>query len=86
MTKTMPIILLALAGCAQTDAARTAFVDQVASVSDDARLNAELVLCRGITVGAWIRAYGQDADRAAAWKTLCTQPIVEQTPAKGATP
>lgn len=39
--------------------------------ADALRDNAEFLLCRGITVGAWWRAYGQSQERAQAWLVLC---------------
>jgi hypothetical protein len=32
---------------------------------------AEFTLCRGITVGAWARAYAQSAEKLQAWGVLC---------------
>lgn len=77
MKRKVLIVVLAavLTSCAQTDVARTQAVDTLAGASDRAREDAELILCRGITVGAWVRAYGTDAERAAAWKTLCSNQV-----------
>jgi len=46
-------------------------IDRVADASDAARVAAETVICRGITVGAWMRAYGDSPSRAQAWRDLC---------------
>lgn len=69
------LVALTLSGCVST----ATIADQVSGVADNARESAELVLCRGITVGSWVRAYGDDPSKAAAWRTLCTTPI-NQTP------
>lgn len=69
-------VMLAVSGCA----AQGAIVDRVATVADTLQSDAELVLCRGITVGAWVRAYGNDPAKAAAWRVLCGTTLTE-TPA-----
>lgn len=73
------IIALTFAGCTQLDAARDSTINTTAVAADHALVDAELVMCRGITVGAWQRAYGQNPVRAQAWKTLCSVSI-QQTP------
>jgi hypothetical protein len=67
----------AMAGCAQMAAIETVAVDKVSQANDAARDAAHLVLCRGITVGSWVRAYGTQPELAAAWRTLCGTPITE---------
>lgn len=49
--------------------------------ADELRETSEWALCRGISVGAWLRAYGQDANRAEAWRVLCSTQV-GQIPAK----
>lgn len=73
------LLVLLLAGCAQYDATKSAVIDTAAHVSDIALSDAELLLCRGISVGAWRRAYGQKPEKAAAWKILCADNL-EVTP------
>jgi hypothetical protein len=68
------LVVSCITGCAN-------ITEPIAKVNDDALLASETVLCRGISVGAWIRAYGNDKEKASAWKTLCNQPI-STTPAK----
>lgn len=75
------IAILALAGCAQFDAAKVVATNEGAKVADEARDGAEFMLCRGMTVGAWVRAYGASADKANAWKVLCATGN-SQTPAR----
>lgn len=75
------VILAALGGCASFNALQSGVADRGAAVSDEVRDTAEFALCKGITVGAWIRAYGNSPERAQAWRTLCSQSVVE-TPAK----
>lgn len=71
----------ALAGCATFTAAEKVAVDQASKVADDTLATATFAMCRAITVGAWMRAYGSDQPRADAWRTLCATPVT-QTPAK----
>jgi hypothetical protein len=71
MKYTLPLLVF-LAGCAQTDAIKSQAVETISGASDSALQDAELVMCRGITVGAWVRAYGSDPDKAAAWRKLCS--------------
>lgn len=74
-------ILILLSGCAQFSSVKGGVVDQAAAVSDEALATSEFMLCRGITVGSWMRAYGNDPIKAAAWRAICAQPIT-QTPGK----
>ena len=72
------VIALTLPGCAM-------FQQQVetstAPVADQIRTAAEFTLCRAMTVGAWQRAYGADAAKASAWRTLCAVPAATEVPA-----
>jgi outer membrane murein-binding lipoprotein Lpp len=70
--------VLVLAGCAGLN---QQLAGQAASQADDLHAVAEWALCRAITVGAWVRAYGTDPAKAAAWRTLCSTAPAE-TPAK----
>lgn len=63
------IVTLCVTGCAGVSVA----VNKAAEVADDTRVAAEFTLCRGITVGAWVRAYGKDRAKAEAWQTLCSE-------------
>lgn len=71
------LLVLVLAGCAPVQQAEDQLVNTFAGASDQARETSELVLCRGITVGAWVRAYGSNPERAAAWRTLCSNQVKE---------
>lgn len=69
-------IAAALAGCTQLQT-------RAAAIADDLGALGEFQLCRAMTVGAWVRAYGAEPKKAEAWRTLCTS-APAQTP--GATP
>ena len=70
-----------LSGCAQLDTAKSVVSVEGAKIADNVRDDAEFILCRGMTVGAWVRAYGASAEKAAAWRVLCATGN-SQTPAK----
>jgi starvation-inducible outer membrane lipoprotein len=73
---TLAVALLFLAGCQTLPAA----VEAGARAHDGAVDAAETTLCRAISIGAWMRAYGGEPDKARAWRTLCEDRI-KATPA-----
>ena len=73
------IVVIALAGCAELQAGKTAIAVHGAQLEDSTRETAEWTLCKAISVGSWVRAYGNDATKAQAWRTLCAQ-AATQTP------
>lgn len=75
------LLSLALPGCAGIGTVEKDIATEGAAAADNVRDVAQWTLCKGISVGAWVRAYGDSADKANAWKTLCNT-TVQQTPAK----
>lgn len=78
-----PLILilpLLLAGCASFDMAQGQIAAYGARAADETRQSAEYMLCHGITVGAWRRAYGADPLRAQGWSLLCAPPAALPLP------
>jgi hypothetical protein len=73
------LLILLLSGCTSFNALQSQVATQGAAAADEVRETAEFSLCRGITVGAWLRAYGSSKERAEAWRVLCS-PKVEATP------
>jgi hypothetical protein len=71
------VCVVLLSGCAELQPQIT----RAQNVADDVRESAEFTLCKGITVGAWVRAYGTIPEKAEAWRTLCNESAIE-TPAK----
>jgi hypothetical protein len=67
----IPLSALLLTGCASLDLA----ADRAADVSDRALEVNEWGLCQLPTMGAWLRRYGADPERAAAWAALCLPPL-----------
>jgi hypothetical protein len=82
MRYALVLVLAALAGCSaipQYEAAKPVVIDKASQANDEALVDAMLVICRGVSVGAWQRAFGNSPERAAAWRTLCKVDIT-QTP------
>lgn len=73
------VVTALLSACAGISSLETAVAKDGAAAADNALQVAEFAMCRGITVGAWVRRYGNSADSAAAWRTLCASSIT-QTP------
>ncbi len=65
------VFALGLTGCAGFQS----IISGGAQINDAAALAAETTICRGISIGAWVRAYGSDQEKAKAWKTLCEDQI-----------
>lgn len=72
-------VILFSAGCANP--AIKMAVTEAATAADAELAVATFAMCRAITVGAWVRAYGSDAAKAEAWRALCAAPVT-QLPAK----
>lgn len=67
--------LVSLTACGQTTQGsliRDAVKARGAEVYDEGLENAEFFICRAASVGAVMRRYGFSAEKAAAWRVLCT--------------
>ena len=72
MKTLLAILALALlAGCSTL----TNIVSAGAQANDAAAQAAEVTICRGISIGAWVRNYGSDPEKAKAWRELCQDQI-----------
>lgn len=71
LLRTILIFAMLATGCAT-------IADKGADISDELRKDAEFVLCRAITVGAWYRAYASSSELMQAWSTLCA-PLLKTT-------
>lgn len=67
------VLAVALSGCSYLAPA----IQKGSDAYDDVRLGAEFTLCRAISVGAWVRAYGASKEKADAWKALCRMDATE---------
>jgi len=68
-----PLLVAMLSGCSTL----APITQKSADAYDQLRLGAEFTLCRAISVGAWIRAYGGSAEKAAAWRAICHEQMAE---------
>ena len=75
------VLMAALSGCAQLDIVRTAIDVKGQETADRVLADAEFLMCRGVSVGAWVRRFGRDAALADAWKTICESELTLTTPA-----
>lgn len=73
------VAAISISGCAATHNIVTAAAASAANAEDIALIDIEYGLCNAISVGAWVRRYGQDQEKAAAWRTLCSK-ASNQTP------
>ena len=71
------VIAALLSGCASLQGYKSQAATEAAGAMDSVRVDAEWALCKAISVGAWMRAYGGDGMRAQAWRVLCAQPATE---------
>jgi hypothetical protein len=69
-----------MSGCAQYGAVTGAIRTNGAEVADKEMDAAVYILCKGVTVGAWMRRFGSNDASANAWKTLCVEGAIA-TPA-----
>lgn len=79
--KTMLLLLLLLSGCASYNGFAGLVQTQGADVADKQMDAAIFLICRGVTIGAWVRRFGESQTSAEAWGVLCasktlTPPVV----------
>ena len=74
------MVIIWFTGCTQLDIVRTAVDVKGQQTADRVLADAEFVMCRGVTIGAWVRKNGRDAALAEAWKTLCGSELLLTTP------
>lgn len=69
--KIIILLLVLLSGCAQYTAF-TGIVRTEGAIIADKEMDAALFfLCKGATVGAWVRRFGDSKQSAEAWSVLC---------------
>lgn len=71
----IPLLTLLLSGCglsSEGHAVRLAISEYGAKIADAELENIEWTLCKGISVGAFTRRYGQDQKKIEAWRELCS--------------
>lgn len=80
MIKIVLTMLLFITGCAQMSVVRTAIDLKGAETADRLRDDSEFIMCRGITIGSWVRRYGRDPALASAWQVLCGSETISSLP------
>ena len=70
--KSILLSLLLLSGCAQYTAFTGIVRTEAALVADKEMDAAIFLLCRGVTIGAWVRRFGESQPSADAWGVLCS--------------
>lgn len=75
------VMLSACANQAQFLAGQQVVADTAAKIADEQLVIGIFMVCKAPTVGAWIRRFGTDAVKSAAWRNMCQEPITE-TPVK----
>jgi hypothetical protein len=66
------LFLALLAGCSTIGSVG-------ATVNDTMLTDAQFMICSGVSVGSWMRAYGNDLVKVQAWRDLCGT-TVQQAP------
>ena len=69
--KSILLLMVFLSGCASYNAATGIVRTQGAAVADKEMDAAIFLLCRGVTIGAWVRRFGENQTSAEAWGVLC---------------
>lgn len=74
-------LMIPQAGCANGIPFVDTVIDQVASANHLTYSSAELIMCRGITVGEWMRSIGPYPEKVAGWRALCVGSTLPEVPA-----
>lgn len=71
MKKLIIIAACIMQGCAQFQPAIDTAINQATSVNHAQYQVAELILCRGMSIGEWMRSIGQYPEKISGWQALC---------------
>lgn len=74
------ILALLISGCAQYQPAIDAAINQATSVNHTQYQVAELILCRGMSIGEWMRSIGPYPEKVNGWKSLCVGNSIPNAP------
>ena len=80
ITIILATIIIWFTGCTQLGIVRTAIDVKGQESADRVLADTEFLMCRVISVGAWVRRYGRDLVLAEAWKTICGSELLLTTP------
>lgn len=74
------ICISVVSGCAQFQPAIDTAISQAASVNHAQYQVAELILCRGMSIGEWMRSIGQYPEKVNGWRSLCVGDVLPAAP------
>lgn len=80
MRKLIIAVILYINGCAQFQTAIDTAINQAASVNHAQYQVAELILCRGISIGEWMRSIGPYPEKVDGWKAICVGSGIPNAP------
>lgn len=80
MRSIVAILIFYMAGCAQFQPAVDTVIDQATSVNHEQYQVAELILCRGISIGEWMRSIGPYPEKVDGWKAICVGGSIPNAP------
>lgn len=69
-----------IAGCAQFQPAIDTAINQATSVNHAQYQVAELILCRGMSIGEWMRSIGPYPEKVDGWKAICVGSSTPNSP------
>ncbi len=70
--KSLLLSLILLSGCASYNAVTGIVRTQGAAVADKEMDVSLFLLCKGVTIGAWMRRFGANQTSADAWGVICS--------------
>ena len=74
------ILALLISGCAQFQPAIDTAINQATSVNHVQYQVAELILCRGMSIGEWMRSIGPYPEKVDGWKAICVGSSTPNSP------
>jgi len=74
------LLSIYIAGCAQNQQIIDTAVEQAASVNHAQYQVAELILCRGMSIGEWMRSIGPHPEKVSGWQALCVGTSLPSSP------
>ena len=77
------MMIFAVPGCTNYTAASRLAAAQGAAVADEVMTVSMFGMCKASTIGAWVREFGNDPERAAAWRTICGKALTEMPTNEG---
>ena len=76
------VLVLALTGCSTVTKVNDLVVDNISSTNAVVYQTAELIMCRGISIGEWMRSIAPYPEKVVGWRALCVGSKLPNTPVK----